>query len=205
MRHTALVTLGLLAGCSQAPPEPAPKRVEPPKITQFYADRAEVGPGERALLCYGVESAKEVRITPPVEELKPVFNRCFEVRPESTTEYTLTAAGEDGREATATLSIRRVARASKPAVETPPSAAAETGVSVGMFTANPDRIARGAASTLCYQVTNAERVRVQPSTVQLGAVQRGCFYVTPEQTTTYTLTAEGGGRTATRRATVSVQ
>jgi hypothetical protein len=74
-----------------------------------------------------------------------------------------------------------------------------------MFTARPERVARGASATLCYEVSNAERVRVEPAAVQLGAVQRGCFYVTPNATTTYTLTAEGGGQASSRQVTVSVQ
>jgi hypothetical protein len=208
MRRAVCGLALMLAGCSPPAPETTDARGAPalPRITQFYADRAEAGPGESVVLCYGVENAKEVRLTPAVAELSPSFNRCIEVIPEATTEYTLTASGENGREATATLTIRRVARATrKRESASAPEIATNGGVQVLEFTAKPSQVAAGGAATLCYAVQGASSVRVQPSAVQLGAVQRGCFYVNPERTTTYTLTAEGAGSTATRQVTVTVR
>jgi hypothetical protein len=151
-----------------------------------------------------VENAVEVRLSPPIEQLKPAFSRCFEVRQEKTTEYTLTAIGRDGREATASLTIRR--GAARPAAKLPPGEPLTDGaLSIGDFNANPGRIARGAAAVLCFSVRNASAVRVEPGAVKLGAVQRGCFYVTPEATTTYTLTAEGGGKSVRKQLTVAVE
>jgi hypothetical protein len=198
----------MLSACLGPAPEEkiAARAPSLPKITQFYADRAEAGPGESVLLCYGVENAKEARLTPPVEELSPSFNRCIEVRPEATTEYTLTAIGEDGREATATLTIRRVAHATRKRETAPaPDVATNSGLQVLEFTARPAQVAAGGAATLCYAVEGANSVRVQPTELQLGAVQRGCFYVSPDQTTTYTLTAKGSGQTVSRRVTVTVR
>lgn len=201
----------VLASCSGPAPD---KKVEsgapaPPKITQFYADRAEVGPGEHAILCYGVESTKEVRLTPEVEKVGPSLNRCIEVRPEANTEYTLTAVGEDGRESTATLTIRRGHRATRmaPSAGSPSLAPVDPAgdLQVLDFSSKSPKVAPGASATLCYAVQGASSVRVQPGEVQLGGVQRGCFYVTPDRTTTYTLTAEGGGKTATKQLTVNVQ
>ena len=208
MKLTVLALAILLAGCSR-PAAETDRASAPslPKITQFYADSGEVGPGERALLCYGVEDVKEVRLTPPVEALSPSFNRCIEVRPEQTTAYTLTAIGGDGREATATLTIRRVARATKAPPPPPPAAAAAEapeGLQILEFTAKPAQTAAGSAITLCYAVDGAASVRVEPSSVQLGAVQRGCFYVNPQQSTTYTLSAEGRGGKVTKQLTVTV-
>lgn len=162
-------------------------------------------------MCYGVESTKEVRLTPEVEKLSLSPNRCIEVRPELNTEYTLTAVGEDGRESTATLAIRRGNRATRTApaagsaAPAPAPAEAASGLQVLDFSSKSPQVAPGASATLCYAVQGASSVRVQPGAVQLGGVQRGCFYVTPEKTTTYTLTAEGGGKTATKQLTVNVQ
>ncbi|MGC4052549.1 MAG: hypothetical protein QM757_24730 [Paludibaculum sp.] len=38
-----------------------------------------------------------MKVDPPVAELSPSFNRCFEVSPERTTRYTLTAEDAKGR------------------------------------------------------------------------------------------------------------
>jgi hypothetical protein len=209
MKLAVLALAILLGGCSRPGGERSGEETAPsaPKITQFYADRGEVGPDERALLCYGVEDTKQVRLSPPVEELSPSFNRCIEVRPQATTEYTLTALGEDGHEATATLTIRRGARTAEPRERPAAAAPLESagGLQILEFTAKPSQIARGGAATLCYAVQGANSVRVQPSPVQLGAVQRGCFYVNPPQSTAYTLTAEAGGKTVSRQINVTVQ
>ena len=79
------------------------------KILQFYASPGELKKGKQAILCYGVENARAVRIDPPVEQLEPVRNRCFWVAPQRTTTYSLEAEGAGGRRVTAsfTLQVRR--------------------------------------------------------------------------------------------------
>jgi hypothetical protein len=64
------------------------------KILNFYATPASVRAGSQSLICFGVNSAKNVRIEPPVEELHPAISHCFQVAPKHDTEYTLTA--DDG-------------------------------------------------------------------------------------------------------------
>jgi hypothetical protein len=76
------------------------------KILQFYAVPGELVEGGKAILCYGVVNAKAVRIDPPVEELAPSMNRCFNVAPKRDTRYTLTAEGADGPPATESFVIR---------------------------------------------------------------------------------------------------
>jgi hypothetical protein len=201
----------LTAGCSREDRTEAPVQASrPPKIVQFYASQGGVGPGENALLCYGVEDAVKVSLTPAVEDIFPSPNRCIEVAPATTTTYTLVATGQDGREASASLTIRRVAGSGKaPKGERVGGAPAETpaqqGLAIASFTARPQQISNGAASTLCYEVANASAVRVEPKVVQLGAVQRGCFYVSPDRTTTYTLEAESDGKVTRRQVTVAVR
>jgi hypothetical protein len=67
------------------------------KILEFYAVPAELRPGEKARLCYGVLNATSVRMEPDIEKLYPALSRCFDIAPRTTTRYTLTAEGRDGR------------------------------------------------------------------------------------------------------------
>jgi hypothetical protein len=65
------------------------------KILQFYTATREIGPGEKAILCYGVVNATAVRLDPPVERLWPAVSRCFDVTPVKSTRYTITAEGAE--------------------------------------------------------------------------------------------------------------
>jgi hypothetical protein len=68
----------------------------PVRILEFYASAGTILPGERAMLCYGVENAKSVRISPMLRGVYPSPNHCLEIVPEHTTHYTLLAEGYDG-------------------------------------------------------------------------------------------------------------
>ena len=68
----------------------------PVRILQFYSSVGSIKAGESALLCYGVENAKSVRIAPMMEGESPSSNRCLEVAPRRTTHYTILAEGFDG-------------------------------------------------------------------------------------------------------------
>jgi hypothetical protein len=48
------------------------------------------------MLCYGVENAKSVRISPMLRGVYPSPNRCLEISPQHTTHYILLAEGYDG-------------------------------------------------------------------------------------------------------------
>jgi hypothetical protein len=75
-------------------------------------------------------------------------------------------------------------------------------VQVVRFTANPTSIASGQASTLAWQVENADSVEISG----LGAVnpQAGTTSVSPTQTTTYTLTARNAGSEINESVTITV-
>jgi hypothetical protein len=79
------------------------------KILSFYASPGTVKPGEKALVCYGVSNAKEVRIEPPLDDVKPSLSRCLEVHPRKSTDYTLIARDAAGHEVrqSFTLEVRR--------------------------------------------------------------------------------------------------
>jgi hypothetical protein len=75
------------------------------KILDFYASAAQIQRGTKALLCYGVLSAKSVELDPPVEPVHPALSYCFNVTPAKTTKYTLTADGKRGGKATQSVTI----------------------------------------------------------------------------------------------------
>ena len=69
------------------------------------------------------------------------------------------------------------------------------------FTAEPLSIRRGQSAILAWQTANAESCKIEPG---VGAVEPdGSHSVTPADTTTYTLTAEGTGDPATAAVTVT--
>jgi hypothetical protein len=75
----------------------------PVRILRFYASTGTLAPGETAQLCYSVENAKIIRISPLVDRTYPSLGRCVDIRPEHTTHYTLQAEGFDG-----TVAVRSV-------------------------------------------------------------------------------------------------
>jgi hypothetical protein len=68
----------------------------PVRILQFYATTGMLVAGQKAQLCYGVENAKSVHISPRLPGVVPAANRCLEIVPERTTHYTILAEGFDG-------------------------------------------------------------------------------------------------------------
>src|ERR1700736_4787730 len=55
------------------------------RILAFYANPPSLSRGERANLCFGVDSAEWVRIEPGVQPVKPALTRCVSVSPPTTT------------------------------------------------------------------------------------------------------------------------
>jgi hypothetical protein len=161
----------------------------PVKILQFYASVGNLTKGEKALLCYGVENAKSVKISPLPEPLSPALSRCMEVVPQHTTHYTLMAEGFDG--AVVTRSVTLPVTAAPP----PPPQILRFAVQKG-----------GSSVTLCYHVANAERIALDPEVIPPTSAPSGCFGVAPSKTTTYTLTAVGSGdRKAQRQVIVEIE
>ena len=109
------VAVGLLAGVwglskiretdSRVWMRPVGSAPGPVKITRFYASTGLVTPGQKAVLCYGVENARSVRISPALDGVYPSPNRCLDIVPEHTTHYTLLAEGYDGHVATQSFTV----------------------------------------------------------------------------------------------------
>ena len=62
-----------------------------------------------------------------------------------------------------------------------------------MFYANPPVVNRGEKGLLCYGVSNASAVRIEPNVEGVGPAISRCVEVSPKGDTKYTLTAEGDG------------
>ncbi|MGA9624784.1 MAG: hypothetical protein WBQ65_09960 [Bryobacteraceae bacterium] len=86
----------------------------PVRILQFYASTGMVTPGQTARICYSVENAKSVRISPMIEEVYPFPNHCLDIEPEHTTHYTLLAEGYDGAVATKSFTLQVEAEEAPP-------------------------------------------------------------------------------------------
>lgn len=165
------------------------------KILQFYAREGNLTQGSPTVLCYGVLNAKSVRIEPAVEDVTPSLSKCVEVSPLKETRYTLTAQGEGGATATESLVL-----AVNPDAATLPR--------ITYFRVANQRV-EGSRHLymLSFGDQNAEEVSIDPPVFPtLHGAPNGQFLVSPEKTTTYTLTVTGKfGHKAERTLTVEVK
>jgi len=186
----------LLTSCAPRPPKkeptPTPAVAKTARIMQFYARDPVLPLGEKTVLCYGVESAKSVTLSPPIDKVWPSFNRCIDIAPVKSTTFTLTAHGEDGAAATQSVTV-----------EVGPALAKIIEVSVNSLNVGP-----GEQVSVCYKVKNAKSVKVVPGRVlNLGLTpEHGCAIDKPIKTTLYTVTAyNSNGATDTEHVTVKVK
>jgi hypothetical protein len=98
-------TIGVVALRHDSVVRPIGTHTGPVRITQFYATAGTVLSGQKARVCYGVENARSVRISPEVDDVYPSPLRCVEVEPERTTHYTILAEGFDGAMATRSFTL----------------------------------------------------------------------------------------------------
>ena len=75
------------------------------------------------------------------------------------------------------------------------------------FYAYPGELRRGEKTRICYGVANAKTVRMDPPVEEeIWPSYTRCINVTPQKTTTYTLTAEdGSGHSDTASLTIEVK
>jgi hypothetical protein len=106
----------------------------------------------------------------------------------ATTMYTLTAAGAGGATTSAVITIQ-VTPASIPQVV--------------VFSASPTTINAGQTSTLCWQVLGTTSVNISNG-VGTGLPATGCQTVSPQTSTTYTLTASNASGQIQASVTVNV-
>jgi hypothetical protein len=73
------------------------------------------------------------------------------------------------------------------------------------FYASPSVISRGDSASLCYSVSNAKIVTLQPQSSAVWPSYERCVSVSPPKTTTYTLTAtDAAGHTKSSQAIIEV-
>ena len=164
------------------------------KIVQFYSREGTLFEGSSTVLCYGLANARAVRIEPPVEGVVVSYNRCVEVAPERDTRYTLTAEGNDGHTVSESFVLK---------VRPDPSALPK----ITSFRIVKHETDRGRhIFSIAFAQQNGELVDIDPPAFPtLHGAPVGSFYVSPEKTTTYTLTVTGRkGRQARRQLTVEV-
>lgn len=74
------------------------------------------------------------------------------------------------------------------------------------FYASPGFIHRGDTVDMCYGVSNAKTVTLDPPAARMFPSANRCFQISPKKTTTYTLKIDDGkGNTANQQLTVTVK
>jgi hypothetical protein len=202
-RHILLIAVALFIFIARWRPEsfftrraPVPDAETGVRITQFYAAQAKIPRGEKTVLCYGVDQAKRVRLTPAVEDVWPAVTRCFEIAPAFTTKYVLTA--EDAKGAVVSESFT---------VEVGPGRTKILEVSVSKLEVQP-----GEEILLCFKAVNASNYdvgKLRPAMTAKGPIlptpERGCFNDRPSKTKTYVVKVSGPGGTDSESVTVKVK
>jgi uncharacterized protein (TIGR03437 family) len=149
----------------------------------FAADPATIQPGQSATLQWATSNATTVSIDHGIGVVGATGVKL--VSPAVTAIYTLTATGPGG-------TTSKTAKVTVTAVSAPTLT----------FTASPQTIQAGQSSTLQWASDNATTVQINQG---IGTVTLdGSRVVSPSQTTTYTITAQGSGGVASATATVIV-
>lgn len=214
-------------GGTTVPEPPLPVTAEP-RVLQFSAVPERVAPGDTVRLCYEVADGTGVRIDPDIGEVGVLPRHCVSATPGETTSYTLTARGAAGAPVRQTVlvpvdrppqappSAAPDALASNPEGEPPagdrpvtaaPQAPRAERASILIFTARPGSIAANGPTALCYAVSGALRVRIEPGLGEVDpATTLTCRRVAPIRTTTYELTAYGrDGREVRQQLVIIVE
>ena len=158
----------------------AAKRAE---IVFFTATPAQIAAGQAVTLAWKTTNADTANIS-GIGNV--AVNSSLTVSPTQTTTYTLTARN-NVNDVTSTVTV---------------TVGSTSGVQLASCTASPANISKGQSSTLSWSSVNADTVSISSG---VGSVAKsGSVSVSPAQTTTYTVTAVGGGASTTCAITVTV-
>jgi len=151
-------------------------------IDAFTATPPTISSGQTSTLAWLTTNATTVEIQPDVGPVAGSGN--VDVTPAATTTYTLTAGGTGGPVTqTVVVTVSAAPR-------------------VDAFAASPAVVSPGGTATLSWETSNATSVAIDGG---VGAVAvDGSVDVTPEATTTYTITALGAGGSDAAQVTVTV-
>jgi hypothetical protein len=169
----------LLIGCgSSSAPSGAekPQTAAPPiahvKITQFYSPDPLIPRGMSGKLCYGVENASKVELSPRADDVWPSPARCFDISPKQKTTYTLTAYGQDGSKDEKTVVVNIGAAAPK----------------LYDLSVNSTSVKAGDPVVVCFKADNARSIKASPGHFDR---EKNCLTDNPRHTTTYKIVALG--------------
>jgi hypothetical protein len=184
--HWSTRSLSFTYTATYYPPDiPAPplEPVTPPVINSFTASKTTVEAGETVVLNWTTTNASSVTISPGVGTV--AASGSTSVTPFATTTYTLVAKGKSDKTASSSLTITVNPRI-------PPA-----------LSADPAMIKKGKIATLSWNAPGAVRVAISG----IGSVgTSGTLQVSPQKTTTYTLTAAYvDGSTQSVSVTVTVE
>jgi len=156
-----------------------------PQILRFEANPVTIGPNQQSTLSWATNGASLVSIN---NMTNLPLNGSVTVTPSQTTTYTLTATSSDGHSVTAPVTV---------------TVATGTIPQVVVFVGNPQTIDPGSSSKLCWQVNGANSISITPG-IGSNLNANDCATVSPQQTTTYTLTATNGTGTIQANTTINV-
>lgn len=161
----------------------------PPLIASFTAEPEQIESGETSVLSWHVVGADTISITPELGTVPQAVGSRV-VSPDSTTRYTLTAANQYGSlTATVTVQVGSDAGNGLPLI--------------AAFSASPEAIDAGSASTLSWSVEGAHEITISPDIGTVGS--EGSETVQPTSTTTYTLRAANSEGSVSRSVTIHVR
>ncbi len=157
------------------------------EINHFDAGPEIIEPGESSVLSWAVSRADNVSIEPDIGAVN--FNGSISVHPSETTTYKLIATG-DGEEKVALCTVTVKEEPQEPLL-------------ISSFDASPDSIKSGESAVLNWHVSGASKVNIEPG---IGIVEpSGTASVSPDQTTTYKLTASNDDKEDVAYCTIAVE
>jgi outer membrane protein OmpA-like peptidoglycan-associated protein/uncharacterized cupredoxin-like copper-binding protein len=156
-----------------------------PQIVRFEASPLNIQPGQQSTLSWTTTGATTVSIS-GVGAV--TLNGSTTVSPAQTTTYTLSATSSDGKTVTAPVTI---------------TVSTGTVPQIVVFVVTPSTIDPGSSAKLCWQVTGATSIGIQPG-VGSNLNANDCATVSPSATTTYTLTATNATGQIQANATLNV-
>lgn len=194
---------------------PVDPPVDAPEVTPnpLQFDDQDIGTAQQQSLTLTNRSNASIR----VESVSMPQNGDFGIVDESCTGGSLSPGGtctitvgftpqEPGDRST-TITIRDTATGSPRTVNVTGTGVAIPGPQIVSIEATPSTIPAGERARVCYRVNNAEQISLRDGrgTVTPLELSSGCATVTPDQTTTYTLVAEGrNGQTVSRQVRIQV-
>ena len=168
-----------------------------PRIASFSVTPTTIPTNGQAQLCYEVENAERVRIEPNVGERRPATKECINVTANNTLTYTLTAFAANGATTTQQATLT---------VESAPTPPPVHPADITYFAVERHDIPGAVPQLrLCYEVHYASHAEIDNNVGEVKLDHRDCRPITPQQTTTYTISATGAdGATKTRQITAEV-